>query len=143
MIQTMPERRDHAGASRPLRAPRWSVETTVERRDHCARGICQAGCDSSAYSGLLMQAWGGGRAAAAGLEAFRMRAVTGVPSRLAAGPEQLGTALMDSVVSVISQAPAAVVGGGVSNERGHVVTSMIVGCGTGGRVQVVLDGPKR
>src|SRR5699024_10081445 len=55
--------RDNGGAPRPLRSAEASADTTVEARGHCARGIFQAVCDSSVFSGLLMPAWVGGPAA--------------------------------------------------------------------------------
>src|SRR5699024_12229282 len=72
-----------------------------------------------------------------------MRAVTGVQSGLARGPDKLGTSVMDIVGSVIIQAAVAVVRVIVSNERGDVVTSMIDGFEPDGKVQVVLDGLER
>ena len=68
-----------------------------------------------------------------------MRAVTGLQSGLATGPDKLGTSVMDIVGSVIIQAAVAVVRVIVSNERGHVVTSMIDGFEPDGKVQVVTS----
>src|SRR5699024_12666731 len=45
------------------RTPAHTTATTTERRDNGVRGIFQAVCDSSVFSGLLMPAWVGGPAA--------------------------------------------------------------------------------